>query len=145
MIYTNQLLLRNWMLSRNKYEYTDGLVCLGHSNSKGEIVGVIGYDHWTGKTCEMHVVGKPYWLDKTTLWAAFDYPFNQAKCEQIFGKISTGDKSVIDFAIRVGFRQICTIPGVYPDGDEAVLSMYKTDCKWLEIKHGQKREATTST
>jgi len=133
------------MLERNPYEYTNGLVCIGNRGLRGGLIAVVAYDHWTGKTCEMHIVGKGNWLTKRFLWAAFDYPFNQAKCEYVFGKISTGNKPSLNFALRLGFRWINTIPNVYPDGDEAVLCMSKSECKWLELNHDLKsKDAATA-
>lgn len=142
--YLDQPYLRKWLLDMNNIEYTNGLVCLGNKDSNGYIRGVVAYDHWTGKSCEMHVVGNKYWLSRSFMWAAFDYPFNQAKCEVIFAKISTGKKSVVNLALKLGFNLVCTIPDVFPDGGENILSMYKSQCKWLEIYNDQFAKGTAS-
>ena len=141
--YIGQPYLRSWMLRRmhadsesDLFDHPNGLICLGNRSIKGHLLGVVGYDSWTGKSCTMHMVGDPGWLTKSFMWAAFDYPFNQAKCELVLGRISTGNKPTIDLTLRIGFHMITTVPDVYPDGDEVILGMYKSECKWLEIKHG---------
>ena len=143
--YIGQPFLRNWMMQRNNFEYTNGLVCLGNRSSKGHILGVVGYDHWTGRSCVMHVVGRPGWLTKMFMWAAFDFPFNQAKCEVIFAKLPAGNKPVVDLTLKLGFKPVCTVPDVYPEGDEVIFGMYRSDCKWLEIKHEQVAKDTAPT
>src|SRR3954469_13457228 len=100
------------MLERNAFEYTNGLVCIGNRSTKGYLMGVVGFDNWTGRSCVMHIVGSGNWITKRFLWAAFDYPFNQAKCEQVLGRISTGNRLAIDLALRCGFSRINTIPDV---------------------------------
>ena len=132
------------MLERNRVEYTNELICLGNRNSKGYIQGVVGYDYWTGKSCVMHVVGNRSWLTKSFMWAAFDYPFNQAKCEVIFAKIPASNKLVTDLTLKLGFNFVCTIEDVFPDGGEAIFKMYKHQCKWLEINHGWKVKSTAN-
>jgi RimJ/RimL family protein N-acetyltransferase len=134
--YVGQPYLRNWMLERNNIEYTSGLICLGNRNSNGQIMGVVGYDNWTGKSCVMHVVGSPGWLTKSFMWAAFDYPFNQAKCDVIFAKIPTANEFVVNLTVKLGFKFVCTVQDVFPDGGETILKMYKHQCKWLEVNHG---------
>jgi hypothetical protein len=130
------------MLERNPFEYTNGLICIGNRGVRGGLSGVVAFDHWTGKSCVIHVVGSGNWITKRFLWAAFDYPFNQAKCEYVFGRVSTGNRAVLNLGLRIGFQWISTIPNVYPDGNEAVLCMSKSECKWLEINHGFKSIST---
>jgi hypothetical protein len=142
--YQDQAELKHWFFARNPIEHTDLFVCLGSRNSAGDLLGVVGYDRWTGASCEMHFVGSPGWLTRRFMWAAFDYPFNQAECNLVLGRISSHDRHAISVACRIGFEHVFTLPDVYTDGHEVVLRMYKSQCKWLEYHHVEEVKAAAS-
>ena len=103
-----------------------------------KIEWVVAYDGFIGKLCQMHVVnlvGKM--VPKKLLWAAFDYPFNQAGMEVILGVVNSHNSEAMEFDTKLGFKEMNRIKGAHDDGGDVVLfRMDKAECKWIkEGKH----------
>lgn len=135
--FKNQALLLDWGLDKLGISYTNQIIALGSIDPlTRRILGVMLYDNWTGSACDMHMAGEPGWATREFLWAAFDYPFNQAKCKIVLGRIAWDNKHSLNIALRAGFKLLYEIEDGYPDGPQLLLGMRKEDCKWLEYKHG---------
>lgn len=102
---------------------------------KGELYGGVVYSAYTGASICIHMAGfKPMWANKDMLWVAFHYPFVQLGVKKIFGQVGVHRPEVLKIDLQMGFKPEAVIKDVYPEGDMMLLSMYKDDCKWLNIK-----------
>jgi hypothetical protein len=68
------------------------------------------------------------------LWMVFDYPFNQLKVKKVAGAINSSKKELLDFDLRLGFKEEGRIRGAYPDGDMIIMTMAREECRWLKLK-----------
>jgi RimJ/RimL family protein N-acetyltransferase len=124
---------------------TPHMRCLGRQDNDGQLIGIVGYDNWTGKSCEMHMVGRPGWLSRDFLAIAFRYPFVQLNCNVVIGVVSDDNKHALDIDLRLGFKLIASIPDAHPGGALHILTMRRDQCKWLEKVHGKEITRATAT
>jgi hypothetical protein len=68
------------------------------------------------------------------VWVAFHYPFVQLGVKKLFGQVGIHKPEILKIDIQLGFKIEAVIKDVYPEGDMALLSMYKDDCRWLKVK-----------
>ncbi len=115
----------------------------------GDLVGGVVYYNYTHASICMHVASfKQGWINVDLLWAAFDYPFNQLKCERIFAYVRAANQKALEFCCKLGFKGKAVLEGVYHNtpegkGDLLIMSMKRHECRWLKIKpssylHGNK-------
>jgi RimJ/RimL family protein N-acetyltransferase len=107
-------------------------------NENNEIEWVVGYTAFIGKTCQMHVVnlcGKP--INRSLVQTAFDYPFNYCGVEKTFAVVNSKNEKAMNFDTKLGFKEEIRFDGLHDNGgDIVILTMNKTDCKWIrELKH----------
>ena len=101
----------------------------------GAFVGGAAYGNFTGRSCEMHTAGvRPRWVSRDLLWTCFDYPFTQLGVEKVFGRVQASNEAALKFDFNLGFREEARLKDVYPDGDLVILSMYRQDCRWLNLR-----------
>lgn len=135
IVSSNQDVLASWLCSKIHLCPSTNLRCIGRLNSKGRIIGVVGYDSFTGTSAVIHVAGEGNWLSKDLLWAAFDYPFNRCGLKVLFAHISSANKSSLRFNLHLGFKREHVLRDAYPDGDAIITSLRAEDCKYLKRKH----------
>ena len=106
--------------------------------TSGDLVWLVGYTNFLGKTCQMHVVKfKGHLSPKQMLKACFDYPFNQLGLKIVFGIVNSNNKKALHYDQRLGFKEAIRFPKVHTDdGDLVVLQMNKDECRW--IREGNK-------
>lgn len=101
-----------------------------------DLIGVVGYNGFCGQVCSMHMAGDGNWINRQLLWAAFDYPFNQAKCVQVFATVAETNYKALKLNLHLGFKTIGLVPNGWAEGVNLILlTMNKRDCRWLEKKH----------
>ena len=110
------------------------LQALFWANKENQIEWVIGYTAFIGKTCQMHVVNL---TGKTTprklIWAAFDYPFNKAGIEVVFGVLNSKNEHAVAYDKKLGFKEVNRWDGVHDDGGDIVLlEMKRGECRWIK-------------
>lgn len=132
-----------WLCERVGLVPTPHVRAIGNVRN-GELLGVVGYDNWTGTCCEMHMAGKPGWLTYDFIKYAFEYPFIQGNCKLVIGKVASGSTTALDIDRRLGFKEVLVIPDAHPDGALHVFIMRREDCKWLENRHGKEKRTSTS-
>ncbi len=138
IVVNNQDILATWLCSRVRLHPSSNFRCIGRLNSDGRIVGVVGYENFTGSSVVMHVAGEPGWLNREFLWTMFHYPFVQCNLKVAFVQINTANKVSLRFAEHIGFKRECLLKDVFEDGDGHILSMRAEDCKYLTRKtHGK--------
>lgn|GEM_PF-1963670 len=111
-------------------------------NNESKIVEwVVAYDGFIGKTCQMHVVnlmGKM--TPKQLLWAAFDYPFNQAGLSCVMGIVNSRNTDAMRYDTKLGFKEINRLKGMHDNGGDIVLlTMQKADCRWIKERKYEKQ------
>lgn len=108
------------------------------SSKTNEIEWCIGYTSFLGKTCQIHVVNfnKKY-TPRKLLWAAFDYPFNQAGVETLIGIVNSKNELAMKYDQNLGFKEVYRFEGVHDEGgDVVVFEMKKQDCRFIkELKN----------
>ena len=124
-----------WLCERIQLVPTPHIQCIGQwDNEKEELVGVVGYDNWNDQAVEIHVAGShPHWINKEMLYRAFYYPFVLADRKVLIGKVSSENKSTLEFDKKLGFKEMCRIPNGASDGDMVVLAMQRDECRWLKL------------
>lgn len=100
----------------------------------GKLAGGVVYSNATQASLEMHVAGLcPRWLNRDLLWVAFDYPFMQLGVRKVFTRIQASNTEALRFNASLGFKDEAVLKDVFPDGDMVIRSMYKADCRFLNI------------
>lgn len=100
----------------------------------GEVAGGFLFTDYTGEGGSMltHVAGfQRGWLTRSLLFSAADYCFNYSKCGVIFGQVPAIKPKVLAFDLKLGWKEVAFLEGVYPFGGCHVLSMTREDCRWL--------------
>ncbi len=109
-------------------------VCLSRAH-EGKLLGGVIYEGFTGSSIQAHVAGfAPFWLDRTFLWMMFDYPFTQLGVKRVFCQIRETNKAALEFNLKLGFKEVCRIDDVFPDGQCVLTSLTRADCRWLNLK-----------
>ena len=109
-----------------------------------ELIGVVAYNGFCGKVCQMHVAGVGNWVSREFIHAAFDYPFRQLQLNAIFAPVEGTNERALRFEKHMGFREVYRLPSGWDVGVDLVfLEMRLEDCKWLRpiILTEREREA----
>ena len=110
-------------------------ICFSRVTPEGNVLGGVIFDGFTGGCIFMHQAGfSKHWLTGNMLWMAFDYPFVQLGVNKVAGTINSSNQELLDFNLRLGFKEEARIRDAYLPGDLIVLTMPKADCRWLKIK-----------
>lgn len=124
-------ILISWLCSRIGYVPTPHMTCIA-SVEKNEIKAVVGYDMFSGKSCQMHIAGTgKLWMTRELLYAAFDYPFRQLDYSVVLGVTDSSNADAIHLNNRLGFTEFYRVQHGHPSGDLVMFEMRKPDCKWL--------------
>jgi RimJ/RimL family protein N-acetyltransferase len=129
----NQAYLKKWLDESLSTKFPENMTCIGQEMA-GEIVGVVGFSDFTPTSCYMHTSSiDPLWITKDLLWASFDYPFNILKVKVILATVAGNNKESLRLCRKLGFVDRVLIEDAHKDGDLAILTMRKEQCKWLDI------------
>lgn len=102
---------------------------------EGNCMGGVIFDDYTGNCIFMHQASfDRRWLTGNMMWIVFDYPFNKLKVAKVGGTINSNNKELLDFNLRLGFKEEARIKNAYHDGDLIILTMERSECRWLKIK-----------
>lgn len=102
---------------------------------KGVLYGGVIYQAYTKASMSIHMAGfRQNWCNRDMVWVAFHYPFVQLGVNKLFGQVGVHKPEVLKIDLQLGFKIEATIKDVYPEGDMLLLSMYKKDCRWLNLK-----------
>ena len=102
---------------------------------RGVPVAAAGYDHWTENGCEMHT-----WVDdprvffkRETLFAVFDYVFNQCGKGVVWTMTAAFNQKSIRFTKGLGFKLHAIIEdGWSPGVPMFMFTLRKEDCRFLK-------------
>jgi len=130
--FEHQTALAHWICDKIGYVPSPHFRCLGSIDRTGtQLRGVVGYDGFNGASVVMHMAGEPGWIDKAMLFAAFDYPFNVMKCNQVLAMVPSGNTAALEINRRLGFETVAELQGAHPDGALFVMRMTRDNCRWL--------------
>lgn len=102
---------------------------------KGNLMGGVIFDDYTVGCIFMHQAAfHKNWLTGNMIWMVFDYPFNKLGVNKVAGVVNSNNKELLDFNLRLGFKEEARIKDAYADGDMIVLTMERSECRWLKIK-----------
>ena len=117
-------------------------VVLTRLNAKGELMGGVIYNNYTGVSIMAHMAGfKPRWLSRSFIWVFFDYPFIQLSVKKILATVSSGNRVALAIDRRLGFKEVARVPEVYRDGDMILLEITLPECRWLGRRSDVVRKA----
>jgi RimJ/RimL family protein N-acetyltransferase len=129
--------LWDWLSKRIGIAYSSDFVGLGRVKD-GELIGVVGYNNFTGTSCHMHMAGDhPRWITREFIHAAFSYPFETLGLTMVFGVVPSGNIRALRIDAKLGFRELLYIPGAHPDGGIHILQMKREECRWLRKRDGK--------
>jgi len=110
-------------------------VVISRVTPEGNLMGGVIYDGFTGGCIFMHQASfSRNWLIGNMMWIVFDYPFNKLGVNKVAGTINSNNEELLDFNLRLGFKEEARIKDAYRNGDMIVLTMDRTSCRWLKIK-----------
>lgn len=72
-------------------------------------------------------------MSRDLLFAGLDYPFNQLRVKRIFGLVPECNERAKRFNMRLGFKEVARIEGVFLHDDACiVMRLDREDCKLLD-------------
>lgn len=95
----------------------------------GQIVRAVGYDNWTGSSCEMHWGGHT-WTPRF-LAAAFYFAFVEEDCKVVLCSIADEAKESLELVPRLGFIKVASICDGHPSGYLHIFALRRENCKLL--------------
>lgn len=109
----------------------------------GEIVAGVIYTDWNGKSlvCHIAITGR---LTRFYLFAIYDYAFNVCGVSKIIVPVWSDNEKSLRMVKRMGFTEECRLKDTQPNGDIILLTMNKTDCRFLGDRYGQENSRAAS-
>ena len=101
-----------------------------------ELKGVVGFNGFLGKVCQMHVAMAPdfRFSPKAMLKACFKFAFLERKCELVLGFVNSLNEAAMRYDEHLGFKELYRIPKLHDEGgDIVVFGLRKNDCKYLTM------------
>lgn len=102
----------------------------------GKLLGGVVFQDCTGPggSIVVHFAGLlPGWINRAMLWNTFHFAFNTVGVKKVIGKVHENNYKSIKLCLHLGLQIETAIKDVYPNGDALIMSMYRDDCKWLDI------------
>jgi hypothetical protein len=97
------------------------------------------YEDFTGASITATIAVAPAAvMPKDFLWAIFDYPFNQLKCDKMVALVADNNWKSKNLVEKMGFTEEARISNYYPAGEAMIIyTMTKQQCRFLEKNDGQ--------
>jgi len=70
-------------------------------------------------------------MNRTFLFSAFHYAFEQLKVAQVLAPVESTNTKSLEFVRKVGFKLVARIPDAFPDGDMVIHTIVRDQCRWL--------------
>jgi len=125
-----------WVAEAVNVKWLPSMTAVGWQH-KGELVAGILYEMYTGPggSIGMHSrVTDPSKVTRQWLFAIFDYPFNQLKCDRVNGMVPAENHAALAVDLKLGFELEAVLKGYYPTCDAYILVMWRERCRWLRYK-----------
>jgi hypothetical protein len=114
----------------------------------GELLGGVVYENYTGPGGSIlaHIAGfAPNWINRDILFVMFDYPFTQLDCKQAFGQVAAKNTHSVEFNKKLGWEEVITLEGVFPDDDMILMRYRRENCRFLNVKPRSVRSNKVTT
>lgn len=99
-----------------------------------KLLGGVLFQAYTGASIAIHMAGfTPTWANRDIIWAAFHYPFEQLKVRQVLGQVPETNDAALEINLKLGFKEVARIAGVYEDGAAVIMAIQKDECRWLKL------------
>lgn len=133
LVADDRVRVARWVAERvGQHELWSGFGAIGLADREGHLVAGFVVEGLTGTNAFVHIAGEGRrWLNKSFLFACFDYVFNQIGLKRITGMVPVANKDALRFDKHLGFIEEFVIKDGNPSGDVAVLGMRREDCRWL--------------
>jgi hypothetical protein len=98
------------------------------------IQAMVGYDHWTENSVQMHVISlnPTVWGNRKWLREVFSYPFLQCNRKVAVGVTPSKYESALKLSKGLGFVELCRIKEAHSDGCDLVIQeMRRENCRWI--------------
>lgn len=123
-----------WIFSRvpSQATWIDGQgSCIGFARD-GRLIAGIAYTMFNGASVWCSIAQEDHrWINRTSLWAIFHYPFEQLGCRRISAMVYQDNTRSQRFLEHLGFTREATLVDAAPNGDMFVYRLRKEECKWL--------------
>src|SRR5436190_1765225 len=112
--------------------------CVARFDKTGKLLGGVFFTDFNIVSVQVHIAGfVDDWIDRSILWVAVDWPYNKLGVNKMLAPVRASNWKCIAFCSHFGFNIEARIRDVFPDGDLLVLSLYKSDCKFLNMRPPQ--------
>ena len=129
--------LGEWVCQRLKKTYLEGEAQYIGLELKGEIVAVSMWAGFNGASVYSHIAIEGR-LNKEFfefLWFSFYYAFEQLKVKKIIGLVEASNEKALKLDKHLGYEIEATIKDASPTGDLHILTITKSQCKYLEKRY----------
>lgn len=125
----------HWIAKATNSVYSPGVETVISRSENGLLYGGVIFSNYTGASMCIDVAGmKPNWCNRNLIWLTFVYAFQQMRCRVLIGRLASTNAKAIRFDLHVGFKETARIKDAVLNGDLVILTMYKEDCQWLNLK-----------
>src|SRR6187399_2051868 len=102
----------------------------------GVFYGGVIFTDYTGEggSISVHFAGfLPYWVNRSLFHETCNYVFNYCKCNRMFGQVRETEPKVLAFDLKLGFKEVAFLEGVFPDGGCHIVMATRADAerRWL--------------
>lgn len=96
------------------------------------ILAMVGYDHWTRKSVEMHVAIDDVRAALPIRLPAFSYPFEEIGLDVVWGRVRSDNERALRLDRALGFREVFRGVGWVDRGvDAVIMEMRRGECRWI--------------
>lgn len=95
------------------------------------------WDGFSDVDCNIHIAsdGKPHWLKRPFLYAAFAHPFVQWDMRRVTGLVPSKNAAALKFDLSLGFKREGLLREACPDDDIVLLGMLRKECRFIPLKY----------
>ena len=115
---------------------TADMKCIGWEED-GDLKMVVGLNAFIGAVCQIHVAMAKgfHFTPRALLTEVFDGAFNRFNVAKLIGIVNSLNVKAMRYDLHLGFKEEHRMVGMHDDGgDLVILSMSRTDCKYLNRK-----------
>lgn len=136
LIYNDDDRLIAWASEKIEFEPRSDVKAMGWQEN-GELRAVVLWDGFSECDCNIHIAsdGKPHWLRRSFLVAAFMHPFVQWNLRRVTGLVPAKNAAALRFDLHLGFVQEGHLRHALQDDDLIILGMLKESCRYIPPKY----------
>ena len=125
-----------WAIERIGFKPRDDVRAIGWREN-GSLRAVTLYDGFSECDCNIHIAsdGKPHWLNRGFLVAAFMHPFVQWKLRRVTGLVPAKNTQALRFDLHLGFEREGYLRHALPDDDLVLLGMLRENCRFIPERY----------